>query len=97
MHLFIKYFLLIGSNDKTKSASREGAWFLIIFLGVLPFLVILRAEYNSIPMPLSTNALIFVLPSLFVLFLATHGLQKLIVSGVFPAATTPKPGEYLTN
>lgn len=68
--LFRRY--LIGGV----TGSREGAWFLVLTLAVIPFNALALAEYLGRPMPNAWGALMVVGPAVLAVWSTAHGLQK---------------------
>lgn len=70
MNAFMR--LVIGG----KTGSRQGAWFLILALGVVPFLALSVAEYLGNPMPNAWGALMVLGPASLAVWATAHGLEK---------------------
>lgn len=72
MTLFRKY--LIGGA----TGSREGAWFLVLTLVVVPLWVIIIGEFAGKNMSTASGALMVIGPAVLTLWAVAHGLQKVI-------------------
>jgi len=76
MRLFRSY--VIGGN----TGSREGAWFLVVWLAVFPLCLVAVAEFMGRDMPTTAGALVVIVPSVLAIWAGAHGLQKAIDSGI---------------